>query len=587
MQGRGGALAVGSRLQGGKYVVEAVLGEGSFGITYRAANTGSRLHQQVAIKELFIEGSTRAEAGRVLHPPERSDESWGRLTSNFEREAQTIARLKHPGIVTVYDCFEENDTLYIVMEFVDGTNLDRLVRQRGGHLPEAEALGYVAEIAAALTVLHANGVLHRDIKPANIMIDKSGHAVLIDFGTARDFVLDKTLTHSVILTPAFAPPEQFQPRAHRGPFTDIYALAATTYWLLTSDLLDMWNTGKVKEDERLSPRIRAALTHALAFNSTDRTPDAASFSRELLGPATPQPASPPPARPVSPTATTLPNAPQPAATPGAAVERPHQRNLGGDATIVESSEQRGYTLPPMYPLPTDEYIIDQQRWWGALPIIAGILAAGVLLVALYNLMLSGRGSAGSGALATPVIVANAAITNTIPVATSITTVTSTSVPTISYPGGVPPTAAPPLTSTNTTPGPIAINVDKGIADKTMTIITNRGTVVLGLFSNAAPNTVKNYEERANRGEYNGRTWHRVEEWVLQGNDPAGIGSGGGNIPTEINKVPFGIGSLGVARTNDITYSNDSQLFIVKTIDPVKYQNFTFLNGVFDPKTGAP
>jgi photosystem II stability/assembly factor-like uncharacterized protein len=248
------------------------------------------------------------------------------------------------------------------MEFVDGTNLDQLVRQRGRHLPEAEALGYVAEVAAALTVLHANGVLHRDIKPANIMIDKPGHAVLIDFGTARDFVPDKTLTHSVTLTPAFAPPEQFQPRARRGPFTDIYALAATTYWLLTGDLLDMWDTSKVNEDERLTPRVRTALTHALVFNPHERTPDAASFITELSGQT---PIAAPPVRQFGPSAPTEPN-------------RPAYANK----TIIE----------PIQPFDEQRYIAEVEprlRRRFPVPLLGGGVAAVALLSVLAIVLLVG------------------------------------------------------------------------------------------------------------------------------------------------------------------------------------------------------
>ncbi len=220
----------------------------------------------------------------------------------------------------------------------------------------------------------------------------------------------------------------------------------------------------------------------------------------------------------------------------------------------------------------------------AILVVGTVIAVGVLggsstttTTALAPADLTATVVAGNTGQISPTTVISAAIKPTI---------TPTSAPTIPYPGGVPPTAAPIMSSTNTTTGPIAINVTKGIPDKTMTIVTNRGTIVLDLFSNAAPNTVKNYETRANRGEYNGRKFHRAEDWVLQGNDPKGDGSGGGDIPTEINKLPFSVGSLGVARTNAITNSNDSQFFIVKSADPVKYQNFTFLNGTFDAN-GVP
>ncbi|PZR96029.1 MAG: hypothetical protein DLM69_11170 [Candidatus Chloroheliales bacterium] len=432
MLGKSDALPVGSQLQGGKYVIEAVLGQGSFGITYRAANTGSLLHKQVAIKELLVEGSQRL-AGHVQHPPERSDESWGRLTANFEREAQTLARLKHSNIVTVHDAFAENGTIYIVMEFVDGTTLDQLVRQRGGKLPEDEALRYVAEIADALSVLHKNGVLHRDIKPANIVIDKPGHAMLIDFGTARDFVADKTLTHSVILTPAFAPPEQFQARARRGPYTDIYALAATTYWLLTGEAPAMGEADAVKDDTRLNPQIRTALAHALAFNSQERTQEAASFMRELLGPSA-QPAAPPPQAEATSSvsgfqrgatadanATTIPNQPQPRQQWDAETYDESRGNQPPSFTASElaSRQLNASSVPP------------RRSPWLA---IGGGVAAAVLLGVLAIVLLGGnKGNGtnppGGGASDTPTAgqVAMASPTAA-PVAQAQATSTSTPVP---------------------------------------------------------------------------------------------------------------------------------------------------------------
>jgi cyclophilin family peptidyl-prolyl cis-trans isomerase len=218
-----------------------------------------------------------------------------------------------------------------------------------------------------------------------------------------------------------------------------------------------------------------------------------------------------------------------------------------------------------------------------LVVLAILLIGSVLLIGI----LGNNNNTTNSTVASPAQTATAGaaaavVSNTTPLTP---TASAPLTPTLPYPGGVPPTAAAILTpAAAPKPGPIAINVSKGVADKTMTIYTSRGTIVAGLFTSAAPNTVENYETRANRGEYNGRKWHRAENWVLQGNDPTGTGSGGGNIPTEINKVPFGPGSLGIARTNDITYSNDSQFFIDKSTDPNGGQDFSFLNGVFSNTT---
>jgi len=154
---------------------------------------------------------------------------------------------------------------------------------------------------------------------------------------------------------------------------------------------------------------------------------------------------------------------------------------------------------------------------------------------------------------------------------------------------LPPIVATPMPRTTPSPGPLLIDVDKGIATKEMIVATQRGNIVIDLYPNAAPNTIAVYENMANSGQYDGHTFHRVEDWVLQGNDPQGNGTGGGDIPTELNKIPYKSGSVGIARTSAITYSNDSQFFIVKDVSAtlaVKYQNFTFLNTTLD-SSGKP
>jgi len=155
--------------------------------------------------------------------------------------------------------------------------------------------------------------------------------------------------------------------------------------------------------------------------------------------------------------------------------------------------------------------------------------------------------------------------------------TNTPLPTVAYPLGVPPTAAPVAAVPTPKPGPVVLEVSEGIASKEMTIYTSKGVIVADLYPNAAPETVKNYEQRANRGEYNGRIFHRVESWVVQGNDPLGTGGGGGNITTELNKIPYKVGSLGVARSQ-LQYSNDSQFFITKASTGPE-ANLSFLNTV--------
>jgi serine/threonine protein kinase len=271
-----GPLAQGSKLQNGKYIIEEVLGEGGFGITYRA--TDALLGRTVAIKELYPEGSER-KGELVTVPITYAEGRWRKAITDFLREARTLASLDYPGIVTVHDYFEENNTAYMVMRFIDGVDLVKLMIQRGGRLPEAEALRYISEVGEALSLLHARGVLHRDIKPSNILVNRQGHAVLVDFGAAREFITNQAITHTVIASYGFAPPEQFHARARRGPYTDVYSLAATCYYLLTGTL----PTQEAVEEGQIRPELRAALEHAMAYNPEQRPQDVSTFVAELQG----------------------------------------------------------------------------------------------------------------------------------------------------------------------------------------------------------------------------------------------------------------------------------------------------------------
>ncbi|MGK7891616.1 MAG: SUMF1/EgtB/PvdO family nonheme iron enzyme [Leptolyngbyaceae cyanobacterium] len=226
------AWTPGQLLQNGSYSyrIERVLGIGGFGITYLA---DSQQDGMVVIKTLNDEVQN--------HPQFKV------FQNDFLNEALRISRFHHPHIVKVHRLFQEwirytnpangqTENLplsCIVMEFIQGSDLGQMVIQQGA-LPEAQALAYIAQVGEALSMVHEQELLHRDIKPQNIMVrQQTNEAVLIDFGIAREFVLNMTRTHSQKLTPGYAPPEQYDERTKRGPFTDVYALAATLYHLVT------------------------------------------------------------------------------------------------------------------------------------------------------------------------------------------------------------------------------------------------------------------------------------------------------------------------------------------------------------------
>lgn len=224
------ALPAGTRLQGGKYRIDGVLGQGGFGITYRAHSAA--LDIPVALKEFHPQGASRA--GTSLRPPGTlSHQEYSEARRRFADEARVVARLTYakpnPHIVRVYDVFTENDTEYYAMEFLEGRPLSAVV-ERQGSFPEADVLEFARQIAGALEDVHAAGMLHRDVKPDNVILTARG-AVLIDFGSAR--AIAAAGRQSVVITPGYAPLEQYASEARRGPFTDVYAFAATLYFALT------------------------------------------------------------------------------------------------------------------------------------------------------------------------------------------------------------------------------------------------------------------------------------------------------------------------------------------------------------------
>ena len=225
-----------SYLQGNKYKVESLLGSGGFGNTYLGYQVD--LDRKVAIKEFYMkEFCERDESTlQVIVPTEGSRLIVDRYKQKFLKEAQMIASLKNEHIIKIYDIFEENNTAYYVMEYVEGGSLKDKVESRG-ILAENVAVKYICQIADALSYLHSNNILHLDIKPANILLDKDDTAILIDFGISKRYDSEggQTSTTPAGISKGYAPIEQYQPGciANFTPATDIYSLGATLLYLLT------------------------------------------------------------------------------------------------------------------------------------------------------------------------------------------------------------------------------------------------------------------------------------------------------------------------------------------------------------------
>ncbi|MEK0178401.1 protein kinase domain-containing protein [Microcoleus anatoxicus] len=224
-------LPTGALLKQGRYKIEKTLGVGGFGITYKG--TDSTNSMGVAIKELWPEKAFR-QGKTITWPSSITPQIKQQQLSKFQIEANYLSRCVHPNIAKVYDWFEENKTAYIVMEFISGKSLYQVGNEEKP-LSEERVKGYIIEIASALKVVHTNNLLHRDIKPDNIIIDNHNRAVLIDFGATKEFIAGQTREMSQVLTPGYAPLEQYSLKSKRYPATDFYALCASMYELLTGE----------------------------------------------------------------------------------------------------------------------------------------------------------------------------------------------------------------------------------------------------------------------------------------------------------------------------------------------------------------
>ena len=225
-------LEAGTALSSGRYTLENVLGQGGFGITYAAQD--HTLGREVAIKELFPEGSSRL-GGTFKPAPSLGFEGFTEAKRGFLSESRVLAGFAHGGIVRVFDTFEENGTAYLVMERLKGETLGQRL-EREGRTPPDRVVKIALEVGEALSVVHGAGLLHRDLKPENIFLEASGRTVLIDFGSARAFVGGKTTSVTRLVTQGYAPPEQYATRAKFGAYTDLYALGATLWHALTGSV---------------------------------------------------------------------------------------------------------------------------------------------------------------------------------------------------------------------------------------------------------------------------------------------------------------------------------------------------------------
>lgn len=251
-----------------QYKIEEVIGAGGFGITYRAWDP--LLQSYVAIKEYYPSGiATRsADSSKVCVPVGQEQREYHRGKIRFLKEAQDVARFQsEPNIVSIYDYLEENDTAYMVMEYLHGCTLKQYIREHGGRLDTDHILHICLSVLDTLAVVHKAGMIHRDISPENIFICEDLTVKLIDFGAAKQVYLDGEQTMSVVLKPGYAPPEQYAKKDKQGPWTDIYALGATLYFAATGEKPEE-SFGRVLEDTikpvcEVNPEIPRAMSQVI------------------------------------------------------------------------------------------------------------------------------------------------------------------------------------------------------------------------------------------------------------------------------------------------------------------------------------
>ncbi|MBQ6681967.1 MAG: serine/threonine protein kinase [Prevotella sp.] len=277
-------LRVGTVLRG-IYRIDRYLSSGGFGNTYVGYNM--QFDECIAIKEFFMKGISERETDQMSVNVSNGDnrDSFSEQREKFRVEAKRLRKLKNPHIVGVHDLFEENGTAYYVMDYIDGENLSERLKRTGKPMTEQEVWDFLPQILDALKTVHDKDLWHLDIKPGNIMVDRSGTVRLIDFGASKQLDAQKggatASTAAASFTNGYAPREQMEQNYSKfGPWTDIYALGATMYNLLTnvlpplpSDIDDDDSEDKhvaLPFPEEVSERMRKLILWMMATHRTKR-----------------------------------------------------------------------------------------------------------------------------------------------------------------------------------------------------------------------------------------------------------------------------------------------------------------------------
>lgn len=279
-------LKQGTFLQGGKYKIEKVLGQGGFGITYLA--TQDILERKVAIKEFFFKVFCEREewTNTITLGTQANKTTVEKFLKKFIKEAQTISALHHPNIVQIHDIFRENNTAYYVMEYIDGNSLGDIVKTQGA-LPETKSVEIIKKVAVALDYIHTKNINHLDVKPNNIMVrHNDGEVILIDFGVAKQYdekTKEGTTTTPVGISHGYSPSEQYKRYgvSSFSPESDIYSLGATLYKMVTGitppEAIEVAQEGVPEMPSHISEACKSVIRKSMMLNKADRPHNIAQF----------------------------------------------------------------------------------------------------------------------------------------------------------------------------------------------------------------------------------------------------------------------------------------------------------------------
>ena len=262
-----------------KYRIKSVLGEGGFGITYCAVDMV--INETVAIKEYFpsayaTRDNMNGKTSELTVITGESTEGFSKGLEKFVNEAANLAKFQQEeGIVSVKNFFYENNTAYMVMEYIDGITLKEYLKQHGDKLPYETVLSMMEPVMQSLSVVHKSGIIHRDISPDNIMVTKARELKLIDFGAARFIGNEDEKSLTVMLKEGYAPPEQYQTNGKQGAWTDVYAVCATMYRMITG-IVPVESPARVMDGDSLAPmknipsKVNKAIMKGMSLEVTER-----------------------------------------------------------------------------------------------------------------------------------------------------------------------------------------------------------------------------------------------------------------------------------------------------------------------------